>query len=196
MIRVAFAVLLLGSLAAWGQDAPPTIDFAKDVKPILAERCYSCHGLEKRKNGLRLDVREDGLRGGDSGKVIVAGDPDNSLLIKLVTGGDEKRIMPPQGDRLTDAQIAILKAWVQQGAVWPDDHAGEAVVNVDHWAFKAPQRPAAPAVDTYRVGAQSHRCIHPFATRSTESQAIARGRSRDVDPAFALRSHRHSAKSG
>ncbi|MCC6794921.1 MAG: PSD1 domain-containing protein [Candidatus Hydrogenedentes bacterium] len=147
MIRVVLAVLLLGTLTAWGQDAPPSIDFAKDVKPIFAERCYSCHGPEKQKNGLRLDARDAAFGGGDSGKVISAGDPDGSLLIKLVTGGDEKRIMPPQGDRLTDAQIAILKAWVQQGAVWPDDHAGDAVINIDHWAFKAPQRPATPAVN-------------------------------------------------
>ena len=92
MIRVVLAVLVLGSWVASGQDAPPAVDFAKDVKPILAERCFSCHGAEKQKNGLRLDVRDAALSGGDSGKVIAAGDPDGSLLIKLVSGGDEKRI--------------------------------------------------------------------------------------------------------
>ena len=96
--------------------------------------------------GVRLDVLREVHRGGDSGKVIAPGDVAGSVLITLVSGLDEKRVMPPQGDRLTDAQIAALKAWIQQGAVWPDEHAGEAVVNVDHWAFKAPVRPAVPAV--------------------------------------------------
>lgn len=146
MTRSILSILMLLTLGAWADEAAAAIDFARDVKPILAERCYNCHGPEKQKNGLRLDVREDALRGGDSGKAIAAGDVDGSLLVKLVTGGDEKRIMPPQGERLADAQIAILKTWVQQGAVWPDEHAGDAVVKVDHWAFKAPVRPDVPTV--------------------------------------------------
>ncbi|NUM56211.1 MAG: DUF1553 domain-containing protein [Candidatus Hydrogenedentes bacterium] len=147
MTRSILILLMLLSAVAWADDAQPVIDFGKDVKPILAEQCYACHRPEKQKNGLRLDVREDAMRGGDSGKAFAAGDVDNSLLIRLVSGLDEKRVMPPQGDRLTEAQIATLKAWVAQGAVWPDDLAGDAVVNVDHWAFKAPARPAAPAVN-------------------------------------------------
>ena len=146
MMRAVFSLLMLAAATAWADDAQPVVDFARDVKPILAERCFTCHGPEKQKNGLRLDLRETALRGGDSGKAIAAGDVDGSLLIKLVSGGDEKRVMPSKGERLTGPQIAILKAWIQQGAVWPDEHAGATAVNVDHWAFKAPVRPAAPAV--------------------------------------------------
>ena len=107
MIRAVLAGIF-ASGAAFAQDASAQVDFAKDVQPILAERCYSCHGAEKHKNGLRLDVRADALRGGDGGVAIVASDSDNSLLLKLVTGADEKRVMPPTGERLSDAQIATL----------------------------------------------------------------------------------------
>lgn len=146
MIRALVSLGLLAVVAGWADEGQPAVDFEKDVKPILAERCYACHGPEKQKNGLRFDVRDEALRGGDSGKVIVAGDPDSSLLIALVSGGDPKRVMPPQGDRLTDAQIATFKAWIREGAVWPDEHAGVAVTTVDHWAFRAPTRPEAPVV--------------------------------------------------
>src|SRR5262245_6467681 len=79
------------------QDAK--IDFDRDVKPILAKRCASCHGVEKPKNGLRLDRKADALN------VIVPGKPAESLLFQLVTGQDKDRPMPPKG-RLPDAEIA------------------------------------------------------------------------------------------
>ncbi|MDZ4860093.1 MAG: PSD1 and planctomycete cytochrome C domain-containing protein [Candidatus Hydrogenedentes bacterium] len=142
MVR-AFVSLILASVAAFAQ--APVVDFATDVLPILAERCYSCHGPEKQKNGLRLDMRDAAFTGGDSGAAITPKDV-GSLLIRLVTGADEKRVMPPTGERLAEAQIATLKAWIEEGAVWPDEHAGNAAVAVDHWAFKTPQRPGPPQV--------------------------------------------------
>lgn len=146
-VAVATALWVVGGVGAYAEaTSAAAVDFARDVMPILAERCVTCHGAEKQKNGLRLDVRDAAMRGGDSGPVIAAGDADNSLLIKLVIGMDEKRVMPPQGERLTDAQIATLKTWIAQGAVWPDEHAGDAQVVVDHWAFKAPVRPTPPTV--------------------------------------------------
>lgn len=151
-ILVAFAL----AAGAAGQDSQPqptgqpaeaAVDFAGDVKPILQERCFTCHGPEKQKNGLRLDIRDEALRGGDSGAPITPGDAENSLLVKLIAGLDETRVMPPQGDRLTEAQIAVVKAWIQQGAVWPDEHSAEPQpVKSDHWAFRAPVRPAIPSV--------------------------------------------------
>ena len=146
MSRTMLCLLMLASVAVWADDPNPVVDFAKDVKPILSSRCYSCHGPDKQQNGLRLDVRDDALRGGDHGKAIVSGDAGASLIIKHVTGADGKKVMPPEFDRLTDAQVAVLKAWIQQGAVWPDDQAGQSTKIVDHWAFKAPVRPAAPQV--------------------------------------------------
>src|SRR5258706_189881 len=77
------------------------IDFVRDVQPIFAERCYSCHGPEKQKGGLRLDRKADALKGGDSGKAIIPGESWQSLLISNVTGLNLETIMPPKGERLS-----------------------------------------------------------------------------------------------
>src|SRR3954454_15149781 len=84
-------------------------DFQKDIQPLLAERCYQCHGLEKQKGGLRLDLKRKALEGGDSGVAIVPGKSADSLLIKLISGLDQDKLMPPKGERLTAAQITQLR---------------------------------------------------------------------------------------
>jgi cytochrome c553 len=152
------------------QAAEATVDFAQHVKPILEERCFSCHGAEKQKNGLRLDVRDDALRGGDSGAPITPGDADNSLLVKLISGLDDTRVMPPQGERLAPEQIAVIKAWIQQGAAWPEEHsAAPQVVQSDHWAFKSPVRPEIPSV---KQAAWVRNPIDAFVLAKLESTGI------------------------
>ncbi|MFO0800436.1 MAG: DUF1553 domain-containing protein [Gemmataceae bacterium] len=141
----AVGLLLTGHLDA--QPAPASkaapIDFAKDVKPILDRHCVSCHGPEKQKGGLRLDRRADALRGGDSGKAVVPGNANDSHLLKLVSGADPDNVMPPRGERLTAAQVTILRTWVEQGARWPDD--GSAAANpADWWSLKPLARPPVP----------------------------------------------------
>jgi mono/diheme cytochrome c family protein len=143
----AAALVAAGHLAA--QPAPDAkakaapVDFARDVRPILARHCLSCHGAEKQKGGLRLDRRADALRGGDSGKAVAPGDPAGSLLLKLVSGADPDGVMPPRGDRLTPAEVGVLRAWVEQGARWPDD--GSAAANpADWWSLKPVTRPPVP----------------------------------------------------
>ena len=92
--------------------------FEKNVRPLFIERCVKCHGPEKQQGGLRLDQARTALRGGDSGPVILAGKPDESPLIAAVRQtGDVK--MPPK-EKLSDAQIASLVAWIKAGAVWPE----------------------------------------------------------------------------
>src|SRR4051794_4154352 len=108
--------LVLPTAAAAG-----AVDFARDVRPILEKSCFGCHGAEKQKAGLRLDVRAAALKGGESGPAIVAGKASDSLLIKLVQGEDPYRLMPSKGDKLTAAQVEVLRAWVDAGAAWPDD---------------------------------------------------------------------------
>lgn len=123
-------------------DAAKPIDFTRDVKPIFTRHCISCHGPDRQKNGLRLDRRVDALRGGDGGRIIVPGQSGKSLLFQLVSGEDKDRPMPPKGT-LAATEIAALKAWIDQGAKWPDD--GSADTNAaDLWSFKPIQRPAAP----------------------------------------------------
>jgi len=99
-----------------GDESP---DFVKDVWPILESRCIECHGPEKQKAGLRLDTRE-GLLEGDEGWIpAVAGKVDESYMIEriLLPDGDSER-MPPKGDRLPDAQVDLLRSWIEAGAEW------------------------------------------------------------------------------
>ena len=122
--------------------AQAPVDFAKDVRPIFETKCIACHGPEKQKSGLRLDVKASAMIGGDSGPAIVAGKSGESELIARVIGEAEDTRMPPKGDRLTAEQIDTLKRWIDSGASWTED------ANVKdprkHWAFKAPVRPSEP----------------------------------------------------
>ena len=92
------------------------VDFARDVQPLLADRCIKCHGPEKQKGGLRLDTKAAAMKGGDDGKAIEPGKSADSPLIHFVGGLDEDKVMPPKGERLTAAQVGLLRAWIDQGA--------------------------------------------------------------------------------
>ncbi len=144
------ALLSLALLASTPLMSAATVDFARDIQPILADRCYSCHGPEKQKSGLRLDQKSTAFLGGDSGAVLIPRDSAKSLLYAHISGGEPDAPMPPEseGKPLTPAQIALIKAWIDAGAVWPDDPAGAAAAPVrsSHWSFQAPQRPELPAV--------------------------------------------------
>lgn len=120
------------------------IDYVQDIKPILARRCYSCHGALQQKNGLRVDTAKLAIKGGSAGEAIVPGKVDDSLLIDAVTGAEGVKKMPPEGDPLTEEQIAKLKKWIAQGA----KHPAEEKVPEDpakHWSYQVPVRPAVPA---------------------------------------------------
>src|SRR5207253_11234061 len=95
--------------------AQPKVDYEKDVQPILAQKCHSCHGEDVQQSGLRLDRRQNALRGGDYGPVIVPGKSAESKLIRRVVNGDGGLQMPPTGP-LSDEEIGILRAWIDQGA--------------------------------------------------------------------------------
>lgn len=105
-------------LTAGGELPPPAeikIDFSDHVRPILAEKCHSCHGQKQQQAGLRLDRRQPALRGGDYGPVIVQGNSAESKLIKRLVDGDGGIQMPPTGP-LSAEEIGILRAWIDQGA--------------------------------------------------------------------------------
>ena len=125
---VAFAGVHSVAQDAPKADLPPAatkqVDYVADVKPILKDRCWSCHGADKQKGKLRLDGKAEALKGGDSGVAIKAGDSANSLLIQVVVGSHpDIDIMPPKGDPLTAEQVGILRAWIDQGVQWPDAEA-------------------------------------------------------------------------
>jgi hypothetical protein len=136
-----FPLLLLAGLAllalgATGRAETPAIDFERQVRPLLAENCFACHGPDdqQRKASLRLDVKQAAL---GHGSVIVPGRAEASELLERVTAENAKRRMPPArtGRRLTADQVGVLRRWINQGAAWPE-----------HWAFVPPRRPAMPVV--------------------------------------------------
>ena len=126
--------------------ASEIVDFARDVQPIFAAKCYDCHGPAKQKGGIRLDAAA-ALQGGDSGDpLLVASEPDKSHLLKLVRGdGDE--VMPPKGEKLTPQQVDVLSRWVKQGGMWPETGQPLAKAKLKHWSFNAPVRPSVPKTD-------------------------------------------------
>jgi hypothetical protein len=126
------------SVSAAKPDLKRAVDFAQDVYPILRRACFECHGQEKQEGDLRLDRRDDALEYGS----IEPGNPDDSELLRrilLPRGHDE--VMPAIGDPLPKRQIAIIRRWIQQGAMWPEDFKVE-----QHWAYLAAQRAKPPAV--------------------------------------------------
>ncbi len=149
-VACSFAVSLVLVVPAF---ADPAQFFETEVRPILAEHCYACHGPEKQKSDLRLDSASAMLQGASRGPVVKAGDPSSLLLTVLGYTGEVK--MPPDG-KLPDDKIAVLQKWVADGAVWPGygDAAKSAAkpAGIDleagrkHWAYQPITKPAAPDV--------------------------------------------------
>ena len=121
----AFAVSL-ATVTTIGLDAQSQspVDFRRDVQPILRDHCYACHGREQQMNGLRLDRRAAAMRGGTQ-SVIGPGNAEGSRLYHRLIGKSVGPQMPPTGP-LGPEQIAVLKAWIDEGAEWPDDLASTA----------------------------------------------------------------------
>ena len=155
--------LALGILLAWlarpaaagDESTAARLEFFESkVRPVLAERCWGCHGPAKQKAGLRLDSRAAILRGGDSGPAVRPGDPEASRLIEVVRYEGETQ-MPPKG-KLADPEIAALTDWVKWGAPWPE--AGPEVrtaappspklsaADRAFWAFQPIRKPTPPPV--------------------------------------------------
>ena len=126
------------------------IDFARDVEPVFHERCYACHGDSQQQSGLRLDEREAALAGGYSGAVIEPGASDASKLMLRVSSNKEGFRMPPVGDPLSPAEIAVLTEWIDAGADWPVMTSKSSRLpdaeRRKHWAFQAVKDVAPPSV--------------------------------------------------
>ncbi|HEV3342690.1 MAG TPA: DUF1553 domain-containing protein [Pirellulales bacterium] len=136
------------ALAAEETPAVNGVDFARDVLPLFRAKCFRCHGTEKQESGYRLDTRTIALRGGDLGEApIVAGQSDRSAIIRYVEGTGDL-VMPPEGERLSAAEVATLRRWIDAGAVWPDKHAGDVRDGKSHWSFQKLVRPPVPKVES------------------------------------------------
>jgi len=142
-MRPAFLLLLAFNSVALAAE----VDYARQVKPLLSERCYTCHAALKQESGLRLDTGASIIKGGDSGAIVSPGKSGESELIARVTHSDPDIRMPPEGEGspLTGDEVALLKAWIDQGAKGPADERPEADPR-DHWSFRAVVRPEIPTL--------------------------------------------------
>lgn len=127
--------------------AEGTVDYVRQVKPILAKKCYSCHGALQQKSGLRLDTASLIRQGGKQGAAIEPGKPEESLLLEAMTGQGAASKMPPEGDGtpLTADELDIIKRWIKEGANGPVDEAAQ-VNPRDYWSYQVPVKPVIPVV--------------------------------------------------
>lgn len=124
--------------------AAATVDYTREVKPILAEHCYRCHGASQQKGGMRVDTAAFALKGGDNGAGFIAGKSAESLLIQALKGThDDISQMPYKKPPLPDAQIEMIARWIDEGAKAPADEVPQ---SDKHWAFVAPVRAPLPEV--------------------------------------------------
>jgi hypothetical protein len=152
-MRVSSIILIVVLGVPFPSAAAPPVDYARQVKPILAARCTSCHGAVRQKAGLRLDTAQLIRRGGEHGPAIEQRKSSESLLIKRVTGAEGWDRMPPEseGDSLADAEVAVLRAWIDQGAAAPPEPTPADPRK--HWAYQRLARPFVPRVSQADGGA-------------------------------------------
>src|SRR5256885_10209330 len=148
LIVVALSISVVASNR---QQIARRLDFNQDVQPILARRCFSCHGPdpEMRKAGLRLDLAEWAMKKRDGHRdAIVPGHPEKSELVKRIESKDPHYLMPQtaqaQAKPMSAREIAVLKEWIKQGAIYRP-----------HWAFEVPSRPAVPRDSESKVWAKN-----------------------------------------
>ena len=121
IVAIALTALHLSAVTAQ-EDASRPEFYTTHVKPIFDQNCSRCHGGINHRGGLNMDTRDQMLKGGHDGTVLVPGEPDKSLLVKLIRHEgpkDDPMDMPPRKPKLSDADIATVTQWVKAGAVMP-----------------------------------------------------------------------------
>src|SRR5258708_25014429 len=136
-----FAVIARCALAA--DPAEPRVAFNRDIRPILSDVCFQCHGPDKnqRKADLRLDLKDDVYKDRGGYALVVPGKPDESEVFSRLIDTDEKQRMPPPDAlrQLTKTEIDLFRRWIEKGAEWQG-----------HWAYIKPHRPLPPQIDDER----------------------------------------------
>jgi hypothetical protein len=166
VIRLAvMSLVLVTSARSAGAATDPVVDYSRDVRPILSQHCFKCHGVDDkaRKGKLRLDERESALKAGKSGELsIVPGKPDESELVRRILTDDEDEVMPPTSlkVKLTEQQKQTLKRWVAQGAEYKP-----------HWAFAVPATGTAASCQAGRLGAEPDRRVRARPAGEGKAQA-------------------------
>ncbi|MBI3879119.1 MAG: PSD1 domain-containing protein [Verrucomicrobia bacterium] len=156
-------VARLGTAAATGGALPDAVRFNRDVRPILAEKCFGCHGAgaKTRETKLRLDSADEAMREHGGRRAVVPGKAGESELVRRIFSNADDEVMPPpkDGRPLTPRERELLKRWVEQGAKWES-----------HWAFIPPQRAPEPAV---RDTAWPRNFIDSFILAKLEAEGVA-----------------------
>jgi len=138
-LRLVFGYSLIWTITATTQAADDNVSFNRDIRPILSDNCFQCHGPDKSKRDseLRLDTKQGAFTDLGGHFALVPGKPDESELLKRLLSNDPDERMPPadSGKKLSRQQIELIRKWIEQGAEWSD-----------HWAFVAPRRPKLPQV--------------------------------------------------
>src|SRR6266704_2938882 len=161
-------LLVLGSVSLAQSPAQP-ISFKDDIYPLLDRRCFECHQGKDAEAGFRLDLREEVLGQTNGQPLAIPGDSARSEIIKRITATDKTR-MPPKGNkRLTENEIALLRAWIDQGLAWDDKLLPPLVMTSDHSAFQSIKTPAIPpatpwcksAIDNFIAATHAARDLKP-----------------------------------
>jgi hypothetical protein len=142
-ISISISILFLILSTPYAASAEDRPDYLRHVKPLLAEKCFSCHGALKQEGGLRLDTARLAREGGDSGPAAIPHDVAGSELIARITSTEESLRMPLEAGPLSDLEVRLLKSWIEQGAEGLKDEQPE-LDPADHWAFQTPERPLVP----------------------------------------------------
>ncbi len=143
------ATLTLALFCGHACPADLDTDYLRDVKPVLRNRCYTCHGAIRSEAGLRVDTAEALLQGGDSGPAVVPGATRESLLLERISAHDPDVRMPPEGRPLTESQLAHVRNWIRAGAPRPE-HERPQPDPQSHWAFQPiPAAPAGSSIDSF-----------------------------------------------
>ncbi|HEV8378507.1 MAG TPA: DUF1549 domain-containing protein, partial [Tepidisphaeraceae bacterium] len=143
-MRLTLIALLFSSSICLAQSPSKQINFKDDIYPLLERRCFECHQGKDAESGYRLDLREEILGQTNGQPLAVPGDSAKSEIVKRITATDKTR-MPPKGNkRLPDSEIALLRAWIDQGLSWDDKLLPPLLMTSDHWAFQPIKAPALP----------------------------------------------------
>ena len=162
VIRLLITLSLIAS--AFAETAPRPIQFSKEIRPILSENCFFCHGPDekKREAGLRLDEETSAKKNHDGVIAVVPGHPEKSALLERIVTKDPDEIMPPlkQHKTISPAQIALLTEWIKQGAPWGK-----------HWSYEKVVKPAVPGTKAQGTGSKLN-AVDAFLVQRLEQEGL------------------------
>ncbi|MCB1227557.1 MAG: DUF1549 domain-containing protein, partial [Verrucomicrobiales bacterium] len=159
-------IVSAGMLLAGAASAAEKLDFNRDIRPILSDNCFACHGFDakKRKADLRLDTAEGAYAAIDGAFPVKPRDPKGSTILQRIRSTDEDEVMPPPDShkKVTPAQAAILERWIQEGAEYKK-----------HWSFEAPVKPPVPKIAAENHASPVRNAVDAFVRERLKKEGLA-----------------------